>query len=123
MKMKNVFYALLLMTISQSVFATMFTVINKTSDSIEVDPVWSGNTRGFLSLDRGQGKSFDSGLHHLKTIRWRYPNGWCFYADLENQNIGRARLGVKINILGGGQCSVDLGGGEGMPIRGIRCNQ
>lgn len=123
MKMKNVFYALLLMTISQSVFATMFTVINKTSDSIGVDPVWSGNKRGFLYLKSGESKSFDSGLHQLKRVYVRYSNGNCLYYELENQNIGRVRLGVTINILEGGRCAVDFGRGEGMPIKGIRCNQ
>jgi hypothetical protein len=71
MKMKNIISVLLLMVISQSVFATKFAIVNKTTKRIQTKPIFTGGPTDFVPVNPIQGTEFDSarydtGLHHCK---------------------------------------------------------
>ena len=115
MKMKSMVIALLALVITQSISATKFMIVNQVdTEVIEVDPVWRGNPRGWLSIAPGeqQAKEYDSGWHNLQEIRWKLSNGSCWRAYVKDI-FGRGmwgRLGpIKIIIKSNGEYTINFG--------------
>ena len=129
MKVKNLIIIFFTIAISQFLSATKFEIINMTSHRfIDVDPIWKGNPRGWARISKENYlKRFDSGVHHLQTVRWMLPSGWCWMANVEDVLDGalnRFRHNVLIKIYDNGIYTIDLKGGlgESQPRQASRGN-
>jgi hypothetical protein len=112
MKNNSIFF-LFLIIISQSTFTTQFEIRNMTNyPYIEVDPIWTGNSRGWRHLTSlSPHISYDSGIHSVKKILWRIPSGWCWNANIEKEMgsfITKFRKKVIIRLYDGGKYTIDL---------------
>ncbi len=106
------------MVVSQSVVATKFKIVNLVTGYIETDPVWTGNSRGWVGVLYGEanGKEYDSVHHHLKSIYLKIAGRGCLVADFEKDGVlggvlDRARRSVIIRLYEN-EYSIDLGSGE-----------
>jgi|GEM_PF-3666077 len=71
---KNMIFVLLALS-SQLVVAIGVDVINMTSSVVEIDPMWSGNPRGYWRLNpNGDSKKYKTGVHQLRGLLVRYVN-------------------------------------------------
>lgn len=96
MKMKNIFCMVLLMVVSQSVMALGVKIQNNSQSFVQVDPVWSGNKRGWMTLkgmdalnNNQYKRDFDykTGPHGLKGLFVRYGKNDCYYHDFEKAGL------------------------------------
>ena len=117
MKIKNILVVLLLVGVSQSVMATKFSVINKSSGDIMIRPRWTGSQERFFRLTPGQSKDWDSGSHYIRFVDWADMEGVknkdCWLANVGDQLsglLGRFRTNVKIEIKDIGKYTIDLKG-------------
>jgi hypothetical protein len=84
MKMKHIIMAFLCVVVSQQALALGVAIYTQSKDMVEVDPVWSGTERGWVNIRYLQGKSYRTGLHHLKGLLFKSNKGNCYYFSLES---------------------------------------
>lgn len=123
---------LLCLLASGSIHATQFVVMNKETGSRKIfcEPIWTGRARGWVPM--GSIEQFNTGLHHLKILRWKLPSGECWFDNVEDvlgTFAARFNQKVVIRLYVNGVYTIDLTGnisllstvGEGMPRQATKC--
>jgi hypothetical protein len=99
MNVKKILLVGLCILMAQSISAIRIEIFNRSSDMIEVDPVWSGTTREFKELNLGETPlRYNSETHHLKGLLVKYPKNKCYYYFFEPYALrGTGKIAVTVN--------------------------
>ena len=108
---KNMIFVLLALS-SQLIIAIGVDVINMTGSAVEIDPMWSGNPRGYWRLNpNGDSKNYKTGVHQLRGLLVKYinaPGAPVYHYNFENLSL-RGGGDITVNI-SRGRYSVIIGG-------------
>jgi hypothetical protein len=119
MKLQNIIATLLLIMVSQSVVAIGVIIHNNYQEPVGVDPIWSGNPRGYMQLAYRGNHYYRTGIHHLKGLKVSYANGDCYYYNFEQKDIPSLRGTGSIDIfIGSPGSKIPLSGYTDMLIKG-----